>query len=87
MVMFARKLQRVKKVLQQWNKKVFEKVDQNVKLAEDKVLQLEVIFDANPSEEHKINLYVAKRELEQMLQVEDQFWRQKATLNGLKKKT
>lgn len=74
MVRFTNKLKAVRKALKIWNKMHFDKVDQKVKLAEDKVMEMEITFDNDPSEYNKLLLCEAKRELDTKLQVEEMYW-------------
>lgn len=84
MVKFANKLKIVEKHLQSWNRTIFRKVDQRVRLAEDKVFQLEVAYDSDPSESNKISLCRAKKELDSMLQLKEQYWREKVNIKWVK---
>lgn len=84
MVKFAKKLQAVKKVLQNWNRQVFGKVDQNVRRDEDMVLKWSWFLTICLQEKNKIYLCIAKLEHNNMLHMEDQFWRQKANLKLVK---
>lgn len=59
-------------------------MEQKVRDAADKVLQMEIDFGNDPSERNKINLCQAKIELESKLQMDDRLWHQKANLKWVK---
>lgn len=85
MVRFANKLKVVKRSLEKCNKNVFGKVDQRVKQAEGKVLEMEVTFVNDPSEGNKVLLCKPKQKLDNKLQIEEIYWRQKLISNGSRK--
>lgn len=84
MVKFTNKLKAVRKALKIWNRTHFGKVDQKVKLAEDRVMETEIKFDMDPTEPNKLLLCEAKRELDNRLQIKELFWRQKPNIRWLK---
>lgn len=45
---------------------------------------MELAFDADPSKSNKIGVCGAKKELDDMLQPEEQYWRQKANVKWVK---
>lgn len=81
---FANKLKAVKKRLVKWNKEIFGKVDQKVRQAKDKVLEMEVAFVNDPTESNKVLPCKATQELDTRLQMEEIYWRQKANIKCIK---
>lgn len=71
---FANKVKVVKR------RETFGEVDQKVKQAKDKVLKREVAYVNDPSKKNKILLCKSKQELDDRLQIEELYWRQKANI-------
>lgn len=84
MVKFSNKLKNVRRKLKGWNKDIFGKVDQRVCEAEDRVLQMEFLFENDPTEENKVKLCKAKTEVDDRLKTEESVWRQKANIKWVK---
>ncbi|KAI0494122.1 hypothetical protein KFK09_024253 [Dendrobium nobile] len=74
------KLARLKQCIRYWNKNVFKNVFSNILQAEQKVLDMEDIFEANSSEDNLFNLNQAKFLLSQLQAQEESFWKQKANM-------
>ncbi|XP_012857061.1 PREDICTED: uncharacterized protein LOC105976337 [Erythranthe guttata] len=72
------KLRRLKQKLQWWNWNVFGDVFKNKERAEAAVLEAEHIYDLDRSPENRANLKKATAELTLMLNIEEDFWKQKA---------
>ncbi|KAI0494663.1 hypothetical protein KFK09_024805 [Dendrobium nobile] len=72
------KMARLKQCIRYWNKNVFKNIFSNILEAEHKVLDMEDIFEANPSEDNLSNLNQAKNLLSQLQVQEESFWKQKA---------
>ncbi|XP_012843177.1 PREDICTED: uncharacterized protein LOC105963331 [Erythranthe guttata] len=72
------KLRRLKQKLQWWNWNVFGDVFKNKERAEAAVLEAEHIYDLDRSPENRANLKKATAELTLMLNIEEEFWKQKA---------
>lgn len=83
MVRFANKL-KIVKMLQAQNNEIFGKIGHRATNAEDKVLEMEAIFDRDLLEINKIALCMDKTELDDRLLTEDLVWRQKANIKGIK---
>ncbi|XP_012846705.1 PREDICTED: uncharacterized protein LOC105966660 [Erythranthe guttata] len=72
------KLRRLKQKLQWWNLNVFGDVFKNKERAEAAILEAEHIYDLDRSPENRANLKKATAELTLMLNIEEDFWKQKA---------
>ncbi|XP_012833982.1 PREDICTED: uncharacterized protein LOC105954839 [Erythranthe guttata] len=72
-------LRRLKQKLQWWNWNVFGDVFKNKERAEAAVLEAEHIYDLDRSPENRANLKKATTEVTLMLNIEEDFWKQKAT--------
>lgn len=59
----------MKKKLQIWNKEVFGQFGQKVRQAEDKVLDMENLFDKDPTVSNRIQLCKIKTELDARLRI------------------
>ncbi|CAI9094816.1 OLC1v1030616C1 [Oldenlandia corymbosa var. corymbosa] len=84
MLAFSLKLRRLKLALKEWNKLHFGDVFQNLKLAEDKVKELEIAYDRSGHMNDRQNLSLARAHLLQKLKEHDDFWKQKLRLKWLK---
>lgn len=75
MMKFSNKLKYMRRKLKEWNKEIFGRVDQRVCGTEDMVLQMEVLFENDPTEENKANLCMTKTGLDDRLKNKESFWR------------
>ena len=73
----------VKSKLKIWNKEIFGNIGQNIKIAEEEVLKLQAIFDDTPTEANKRTLCRAQQILEDKLDVEENYWKQKANIKWI----
>ena len=77
------KLARVKKVLHRWNKETFGDLHANLRMVEVKVTAGQSTFETDPSPGNRANINKAIAEYILLLKMEEDFWRQKATLRWL----
>lgn len=77
------KLARVKKTLKQWNREVFGNIHNNLKKTEEKIATAQSDFETNPLSALRmvVNELIANYIL--LLKMEEDFWRQKASLRWL----
>ncbi|KAI0510194.1 hypothetical protein KFK09_010794 [Dendrobium nobile] len=77
------KLSRLKQVLRWWNKHVFKNLFDNIKEAENEVVDWEVCVASNPLSDNISNLNKAKLKLSALHEQEEIYWQQKATTRFL----
>src|SRR5438270_6158382 len=58
---FSAKLKLLKAKLSVWNKTIFENITQNIKLAEDELIQKEILYDNFPTKANKNTLCLAQQ--------------------------
>ncbi|XP_022866117.1 uncharacterized protein LOC111385927, partial [Olea europaea var. sylvestris] len=69
---------RMKQGLRWWNRHVFGDIFQRVRGAEDRVDEAEIVFDSDPTPEHRDILHPVQAALNQTLSIEEGFWKQRA---------
>lgn len=76
-------LKTLRKTLQLWNRDIFGSLKQNIKMAEDSILSLQIDMDSSPSEITSLALAEAKFSLHNLLQAEGTHWKQKSRVKWL----
>ncbi|XP_022853767.1 uncharacterized protein LOC111375198 [Olea europaea var. sylvestris] len=66
---------RMKQGLNWWNRHVFEDIFLRVRDAEDRVDESEIVFDSDPTPEHRDILDQVQAALKQTLSIEEGFWK------------
>ncbi|XP_042016353.1 uncharacterized protein LOC121764387 [Salvia splendens] len=74
------KLIRTKKFLKVWNREVFGNIIQNLKDAEQAVLEAQILYDTDPTPAHRAEFSRVSAELIITAKMEEEFWRQKAAI-------
>ncbi|XP_073138664.1 uncharacterized protein [Henckelia pumila] len=77
------KLKRLKNHLKWWNQKVFGNIHDNLKALDLAASIAEERYNLIHSEENRVALSLAQENLSQCLSMEEAFWKQKASSNGL----
>ncbi|MQM16125.1 hypothetical protein Taro_049079 [Colocasia esculenta] len=72
------KLKATKDMLKSWNKNVFGRVEDEVRLAESLVKVRQISFDEDPSAENRASLNAANASLRRAIMRQEFFWAQKA---------
>lgn len=78
MVKFAGKLELLIQKLCRWNKEAFDNIHQTAKETEVEVIKLEASYDSSPTESNKKNLCLAQQKLNEKLEIEESYWKQKS---------
>ncbi|XP_027155903.1 uncharacterized protein LOC113756420, partial [Coffea eugenioides] len=81
---FFNKLQVVKRALSRWNVEVFGNVSQRVKQAADNLLAKEILYDQNRDTVSRTAVHEARALHSRELELECEFWRQKAAIKWIK---
>src|SRR4051812_18810789 len=81
---FAMKFKTLKKALQVWNKQIFGNIQQSIRFAEDELTLAELEYDTSPFEYNKIKLCQSRQNLNDKLETEEMYWRQKANIKWLR---
>ncbi|XP_042051525.1 uncharacterized protein LOC121796811 [Salvia splendens] len=74
------KLIRTKKLLKVWNREVFGNIIQNLKDAEQAVLEAQILYDSDPTPAHRAEFSRVSAELIITAKMEEEFWRQKVAI-------
>ncbi|XP_019256398.1 PREDICTED: uncharacterized protein LOC109234797 [Nicotiana attenuata] len=77
-LMFKQKLKRVKIALSKWSKVTHGDIYKQLAIREDVARIKEMLFEEDPSSENRIVLQQAQAELKKYLNIEEQYWKQKA---------
>ncbi|XP_042065465.1 uncharacterized protein LOC121808976 [Salvia splendens] len=77
------KLGRAKKTLKEWNKAVFGNIHDNLREMEEKIAMAQAEFEERPSPDNKAEVNRSIAMYIRLLKMEEDFWRQKATLRWL----
>ncbi|CAI9099231.1 OLC1v1036016C1 [Oldenlandia corymbosa var. corymbosa] len=80
------KLRHLKLVLKESNKTQFGDVFQNLKMTEDRVKELEIVYDHSGHANDRLNLNLATSTLLQKLKEHDDFWKKKMQLTWFKER-
>ncbi|XP_027077095.1 uncharacterized protein [Coffea arabica] len=80
----AAKLRNVKMALRMWSREVFGDIFEAVKVAEQRALNAEVSYDADPSQPNLVLLHEAQAQLRRSHATENMFWQQKSRIKWLK---
>ncbi|XP_059310266.1 uncharacterized protein LOC132061469 [Lycium ferocissimum] len=75
---FMLKLKKLKMVLSQWSKETFGDIFQQLAIREEIVKVKEALFEEDPSVVNSVVLQKAQAEMKQYLNLEEQYWKQKA---------
>ncbi|WMV21122.1 hypothetical protein MTR67_014507 [Solanum verrucosum] len=75
---FHAKMKRVKKALSMWSKSAYGNVFQQIATIEDMIRVKEIQLEIQPSASNRAELSKVEADLKKYLQVEEDFWRQKA---------
>lgn len=84
MYSFSKKLAAVKHCLKKWKKTEFGNISQNIKKAEDSVLQRELVQESDPYPDNREAPHSAQASLKRALQIEEEFWKQKSHMRWFK---
>ncbi|XP_042027200.1 uncharacterized protein LOC121774379 [Salvia splendens] len=77
------KLARVKKALKSWNKEVFGNIHSNIRDMDGRIVSAQADFEERPTPENRTEINKSIAEYICLLRMEEDFWRQKATLRWL----
>ncbi|XP_059310607.1 uncharacterized protein LOC132061950 [Lycium ferocissimum] len=77
-LMFKLKLKKLKGVLSFWSRETFGDIFQQLAIREEVVKVKEALFEEDPSIVNRIVLQKAQAEMKQYLNIEEQYWKQKA---------
>ncbi|XP_075087558.1 uncharacterized protein LOC107813948 [Nicotiana tabacum] len=77
-LMFKQNIKRVKVALSKWNRETFGDIFKQLAILEDIVRVKEMLFKEEPTTENRIVLQKAQSELKKYLNIEEQYWKQKA---------
>ncbi|XP_042019059.1 uncharacterized protein LOC121766894 [Salvia splendens] len=77
------KLARIKKTFKEWNKAVFGNIHDNLRALEEKIVAAQAGFEERPSLENRAEVNRSIAMYIRLLKMEEDFWRQKATLRWL----
>ncbi|XP_075101658.1 uncharacterized protein LOC142177094 [Nicotiana tabacum] len=80
-LMFKQNIKRVKAALSKWNRETFGDIFKQLAILEDIVRVKEMLFEEEPTTENRIVLQKAQSELKKYLNIEEQYWKQKAGMN------
>lgn len=80
---FAEKLYRLKQLLRWWNKNIFGNVFTRLKKKEAAVIKAEVDHNLNPTLSNKEKYKTLFMELDNLLDLEEDYWRQKSRSNWI----
>ncbi|EOX99837.1 Uncharacterized protein TCM_008802 [Theobroma cacao] len=80
---FWAKQRRLKQALKRWNKEVFRDIFHNLKVAEQRAADCEIIFQQEQSTENRATMNKAYAQLNHLLSVEELFWQQKSSIKWL----
>lgn len=81
---FAQKLKALKLTLKVWNRNIFRNINTAINQDEDEVLKAEVAYDSFSSEHNMKQLCMAKKLLNDKLEIQEIFWKQKANVKWLR---
>ncbi|XP_017982344.1 PREDICTED: uncharacterized protein LOC108663259 [Theobroma cacao] len=73
----------LKQALKRWNKEVFEEIFHNLKVAERRAVNCEIIFQQEQLMENRAAMNKAYTQLNHLLSVEELFWKQKSGIKWL----
>ncbi|XP_075095490.1 uncharacterized protein LOC142173745 [Nicotiana tabacum] len=79
--MFKQNIKRVKAALSKWNRETFGDIFKQLAILEYIVRVKEMLFEEEPTTENRIVLQKAQSELKKYLNIEEQYWKQKAGMN------
>nr|XP_016450038.1 PREDICTED: uncharacterized protein LOC107774897 [Nicotiana tabacum] len=78
--MFKQKLKRVKIALSKWSRVTYGDIFKQLALREDVVKIKKMLFEEEPTVENRIVLQKAQSELKRYLSIDEQYWKQKASM-------
>ncbi|XP_070041000.1 uncharacterized protein [Nicotiana tomentosiformis] len=79
-LMFKQKLKKVKSALSKWSKATYGDIFKQLVILEDIVKVKEMPFEEEPTIDNRIVLQKAQAELKKYLNIEEQYWKQKARM-------
>ncbi|XP_060202506.1 uncharacterized protein LOC132630946 [Lycium barbarum] len=77
---FHHKLKKLKKALVQWSRNTYGNIFQQIATIEDTIKVKELQFENNASRENRMLLHQAQAELTRFLHLEEEYWKQKASM-------
>ncbi|XP_042019063.1 uncharacterized protein LOC121766897 [Salvia splendens] len=80
---FQIKLARIKRAFKEWDKKVFGNIHENLRHIEEKIAAAQDDFEERPSPDNRVEVNRCIAMYIRLLKMEEDFWRQKATLRWL----